>query len=243
MSQQPCERCDRAVEDARVCSLCSRDAERALGNVPALMDELDLTVSRQRRFNAMSDGGRSAETPVPFHVHAAEARDVLRNVLVGWSKMAHEEAPALVHGPVHDDCLDLSCSSIRKALDWNTLPKDNPAAMSRYLLRRVEWFRHHELAEVFIDEILGVVRTVNRLVDAPENRTTFAVGPCPEADELGTPCPGEVRAFIPASEHAMARMECDFCATQYETWQWLRAGKRILERRATLTGVDNTSGA
>lgn len=205
MSETPCQRCTRPVSDAHVCSTCGRDAEKALGNLPALAVELDTTIARQARFSAGNDGSRSAETPMPFHIRAGEARDVLRNILVGWCKLYAEECRA-------------------------DLPADTLVAMSAFLLKRVEWFRHHDLAATFVDEIVTAIGAVARVIDAPANRTTFTVGPCPEVDAIATPCPGEVRAYIPASESDLARLECSACGTQWGTWQWLRAGKRILER-------------
>lgn len=196
-----CARCQRPVGDALVCTLCGNDAAKALGNIPALEEQLDIAITRQSRFSALTDGSRSAETPVPFHVKAGEARDVLRNILVGWTRLYSEEARS-------------------------DLPVDTLAAMSLFLLRRVEWFRHHLIAAEFVDEVTEAVRTVVRVIDSPPNRTTFAVGPCPDE-----PCPGEVRAYIPSSEDQRPRLECNVCHAVWYGESWLRTGRRINDRR------------
>lgn len=205
-----CRRCERPVQDAHVCTLCGRDLERALGNIPMLEAELDLTITRQRRFTPQSDGGRGSETPLAFHDRASEVWWTLRNILVGWVKLYCDE-----NGADH--------------------PADTLTAMARFLHRRAEWLRHHELAVDAVDEITQAVRDAARVIDAPANRTTFPVGPCPEVDADGVMCPGEVRAFIPASEDIPARMECSWCHKVYETHQWLQAGKRILRRAEDAT--------
>jgi hypothetical protein len=200
-----CQRCARPVGDAHVCSTCIRGVEKCLGNVTWLSEQLDLTIGRVTRFGSQT-ASRAAETPVAFNVKAGEARDVLRNVMVGWSKLYAEEAKS-------------------------DLPADTLPSMGLFLVRRAEWFRHHELAVEFCDEIMSAVITAQRLVDSPANRTTFAVGPCPEETD-GGPCPGEIRAYIPNDPNVVASMSCRVCGALYEPYQWLRAGRRILARRA-----------
>jgi hypothetical protein len=120
-------------------------------------------------------------------------------------------------------------------------------AMARFLLANVEWLRHHEAGADAVDELTGDMRTARRVIDVPANRTTFPVGPCPEvtghqATSTGLQypllaCPGEVRAYIPNTEDQPARLECTACHTVWESWQWLRAGRRIKDREATMKGT------
>ncbi len=215
----PCQRCTRPVDDADICSHhCGRDLARALGLVPWLDQQLDLAISRQTRFAAATDGARTTDTAIVFNVAASATAGHLRAILVGWCRMHHEET-------------------------GTDLPADTLTAMSRHLLRRAEWLRHHPAAFDAVDEITGAVRDAQRVVDTPANRTTFVVGPCPEFDSRGdTPCPGEVRAFIPADETEPARMECGACHTVWASWQWHRAGRRILDRRAQLDARHRSVG-
>ena len=208
-----CQRCSRPVLDAAVCSTCGRDLERALAVVGFLEPELELTLSKQTRFGAGSEG-RGGDRSLPVNLLALEASGHLRAILVGWCRLYAEEA--------HDD-LD--------TLD------DTLVAMSRYLLTRVEWLRHHDAALDVVDEVTSAVRRCRVVIDAPANRTTFVVGPCPETDNAGLPCAGMVRAFIPTSDGEPARMTCRTCQSTYATWQWLRAGKRILDRRDEMRRV------
>jgi hypothetical protein len=129
-------------------------------------------------------------------------------------------------------------------------------AMARFLLANVEWLRHHQAGHDAVEELTGDMRTARRVIDVPANRTTFPVGPCPEqftivatmvtpaasATKLayrqdGMHCPGEVRAYIPNDETTPARLQCSACGTVWESWQWLRAGRRIKDREATMKGT------
>lgn len=217
----PCQRCTRPVDDASVCSTCRHDLERALSHVPWLDQQLDLAISRQTRYAAATDGARTTDTAIVYNVAASTTAGHLRAILVGWCRMHHEET-------------------------GTDLPADTLTAMSRHLLRRAEWLRHHEAAFDAVDEITDAVRSAQRVVDTPPNRTTFAVGPCPE---LGPGvvrgdhhCPGEVRAFIPSDETERPRMECGACHTVWASWQWHRAGRRILERGAQMDARHGSVG-
>ncbi|MGH3504650.1 MAG: hypothetical protein ACRDQA_27705, partial [Nocardioidaceae bacterium] len=113
---QTCQRCDRPVKDAHICTLCGRDLERALGNVPAIAADLEVAVAKLYRFTAANDGGRSAETPLPVNMAASIAASHLRATLVAWTRLVHDET----------------------GTDW---PADNLPAISRYLLRHAAWLR------------------------------------------------------------------------------------------------------
>lgn len=202
-----CNRCERPVSDATICNHCKRDLERVLCEIPWLERELELTIARLSRFTEASDGGRSAETPVSYHLAASQAASNLRAILVSWVRLTMEES---------------------EETRW---PRDTMASMSRHLVRLLPWLRQHDAAAELVDEIQQAVWPCRRIVDTPTNRTTFDVGPCPETWDGGTSCDGIVRAFIPASDDDQAHMACNSCQTRWEAWQWLRLGPRIIARK------------
>ena len=57
--------CDTPVADASVCTTCTHRLTIALGDVPDLLTELDVDLTRQSR-SGNRVGGRSPETPLPF---------------------------------------------------------------------------------------------------------------------------------------------------------------------------------
>lgn len=211
MTQQQCTTgCGRPSE-RELCEHCLWTLEQALAELPALLDELSTTLSRQAVMTERSDGGRSAETPVPFHVEASAKLDDLRVFLVGWVRAIAED-------------------------NGDDLPADSLRAMGRWLMARLDIIAQHPAADDIWDEIVSATREAWRIVDRAANRTRFQVGPCPEvAEEDGAACPGEVWAFIPTHEASAARLECRSCGTRWETHQWLRAGRRILARQGSWT--------
>lgn len=86
------ETCDRPVRDTTVCVSCLRELEQALGDMTALAEELDTTLSRQTAMGDRSGGSPSAIKPLPYDPRASEALWVLRNTLVGWVRELSEEA-------------------------------------------------------------------------------------------------------------------------------------------------------
>lgn len=67
-----------AGAQSTACPSCWARCTQALAEMPTLIDELDITITRQN-VSASPVGGRSAETPVPFNVSASGARaDIVR---------------------------------------------------------------------------------------------------------------------------------------------------------------------
>jgi hypothetical protein len=86
------EDCDRPVSDAWTCTHCAWKLERALGNVAAYADELDVVLSRQARYEEHSDRTKGTKvTPLFFDDRASEAGWVLRNTLSTWVRLVAEE--------------------------------------------------------------------------------------------------------------------------------------------------------
>lgn len=154
MSEPLCavESCGRPVKDATVCQSCSDRLAAALGDVPALADEIEVTVTRQSRMADRKDGPRSATRPLVFDMDASIMRDALRNTLSTWIREI--------------------------TYDGETLPSDTIGGMARWLLvpRRLERIRHHPAAGEAVDEITACVRTAEHNVMGPSLR--WYAGPC-----------------------------------------------------------------
>ncbi len=161
--------CGRPVQDATICQGCSDRLERALGDVPALVQDLEVTRFRQSRTGGQGIGivVRGAERPLPWDQRASEATDVLRSTLVGWVRIALEEAHP------------------RPAS-----PRDGLADMARFLLALMPWFRQHAAADQAVDEVTHAVENAQRVTDRAPDRVY--AGPCREEygpeDERGERC-------------------------------------------------------
>ena len=105
-------RCGRPTRDAAyVCDYCADQLARALGDVPWLANELEVTITRQkgvdyRRVGGGSGGKKANERPLPPVWGASEARTHLKALLVSWALFAHETRipmPGVVCTCSHDD--------------------------------------------------------------------------------------------------------------------------------------------
>ena len=143
-------------EDAYLCSTCVDDIGRALTDVAELSDELDLSLSKQRRFVIEPSGSAGTVSPLPFDVGASRAIHELRAELVGLVRV----------------CVDHHVAS-RDYIDAD--PDDTLPSISRWLLWRVDGMA----AQPWAADVLRLVRIVEhctKVIDRPADRT-FA-GPC-----------------------------------------------------------------
>jgi hypothetical protein len=233
MTNPPCRvsSCDRPVADGFVCARCAHDLERALGDIPAVVHQLNLTLAKQTRYADRNERG-GTDTPLPMDPLASAATSDLRHHLCNWVSIVADTRglplpAAAIYHPGGEPGMD---------------------TLARWMLAHVEWLRHHEHGHVAVEELTGDMRTARRVIDVPANKTKFAVpGPCPEWMDPGVPhgiggasimcCPGEVWAYIPNTDTQPARLECNTCHTVWESWQWMRLGKRIKDREATMKGT------
>lgn len=148
----PVEACDRpAHPDWTICRQHAWQLERDLSDAPALTDELDLTLSRQRA-SASNDAGRSADKPLPFDTHASLALSTLRQILLAWVR----------------------------ALGVRTYPSDNPDQLAKILLARHHHLIVRIDAHTAVQDIGAVCREGWRVVQ-PNSRGRIALpDPCPE---------------------------------------------------------------
>lgn len=170
-------KCGRETrDDAYLCQDCGDELARALGDMPALDEELDVTITRQRALPT-EGGSAGAETPLPWHAKAAEAQHHLKALLVTWARMCEEEHVR-------------HCSPRTKPLDEHD---DNIPALSRWLLWRVDGLELHPAGPDAHEEITDAVAQCRRLVDRPPER--WYAGPCDlcRADLYATSRQGQVQ--------------------------------------------------
>lgn len=127
--------------------------------VPGIVEDLDVTITRQDRMQSEKHGGRSATRPLPWNEHASIKQFELNATLNAWaldvSKIREDERDQLIHAH-HSDT----------------------AAVAEWLLRNLNTLRHHPEANTAHDEITDAIFEARRAVDRPIERI-FA-GPCGE---------------------------------------------------------------
>lgn len=172
--------CDRPVLDqAYACQHCADRLERALGDIPALWEELDTVLTKQARYAAAEF--RRGEQALPFNPTASELGWVLRNTLATWCRLIGEER-------------------------GRELPEDNPAAISGWLLGHVTWLRHHRAGHEAVEEITSAVNQIRKAIDRPAER--IYAGPCKDCggDMYGKPDAAMVHCRPCGLDYSVAEM-------------------------------------
>jgi hypothetical protein len=150
----PAEHCDRPAPGTQtICGACESDLRRALADVPDVLGDLDVTLSRQT--SRMGHGGHG-EPPLAFDERASEVGYVLRSALAGWVRQLQETEPE----------------------EW---PDDTAQSMAEWLSARLQRLVRHPAAEEAHGEIVTAVRAAERVTDRPAERQ-FA-GRCPACGE------------------------------------------------------------
>lgn len=184
-----CQVCARPMpSQVSLCPACVAELEQALGDVPALADELQVTLTRQAR---LGDGGRSSTTPIPFDPRASETAWVLRNTLVGWVR------------------------ELRIPGERGRPPDDTLPSMSRWLLRHVDRIRTHEAADEAHDEITTAVQQTYHVIDRPADRTY--AGPCTHT-ESGETCGADLYARPGVAETVCRLCGSEYRVEDRQAW-------------------------
>lgn len=151
--------------DARLCNLHTRDLEKALAEMPALLAELDVTITRQdvgtgaplfacaRRYvdSGYEEGTTTLPaTPWPFAWDAANLRWGIDNTLSTWLRHLAESR-------------GLAVSNLLKMDQWQRVI--DATTLARILLGLLDSIRYDEAADQIYDEILWCQREAMRAID------------------------------------------------------------------------------
>lgn len=156
-TQQSCTCGQPTPESAYMCIDCHGQLWDALNEVPELVDELELTLTKQRRFATQTDAPRStSDDALPFNIAASRALDRLRVLLV---QLVRRSIESHVH-----------------SLDWrDRSPGESIVTMSTWLTYRVDGITQQPWAAEAM-QLVDIVRHSAYVIDRPAERT-FA-GPC-----------------------------------------------------------------
>lgn len=199
--------CGTDSPDGLLCHACTTRLERDLGDVPALVAELDVTISRQDRVPSTSGGRRVtdpdeepglasiAHTRTPVGWRAVQAADDLGNCLTSWARAV-----------------------LNEQIPWR---RGNPTTVAaRLLLNHIPEVRRHEAVKELCEGIAEGIHDARRAVDRPADRVYL--GQCLyEADgpEGSVTCYEEIFASPTASS-----VVCKVCRIEHP----------VAERRAWL---------
>jgi hypothetical protein len=204
-----CPVCSAEQSEGLLCHEDTTRLERELGDVAAIVGELDITLSKQARIGVAGAPGLARER-TPINVGAMQAADNLGNVLTTW---ARDVAPEL----------------------WDRWEprstRHEPLTSSaRILLSHVPAIRRHPAVVELVDEISDAIHQARRAVDRPADRVYL--GQCyvetPDPDGRQVTCLAELYARPTASE-----VQCKVCGAEHEVgerraWLLTRAADMIV---------------
>ena len=201
-------------DDGNLCRTHTGALLADLRAVPALLPELEVTLTRQDKLLLFNDRKSTAETPLQWNENAAQVGWELAVTLQVWAEDIAEQDE-----DERDRLADVD-------------PRDLPA-LCAWLKRSIDTIRRHPHAGTLHDEINNAVRRASRAIDHPAIRSRFWVGPCPEIVDGGN-CDGDVWTYLASSENELSYMRCLACEAKWDSSRWLRVGPRIEARRQQL---------
>jgi hypothetical protein len=191
--------CGAAQAESLLCHADTTALERELGDVAAIVGELQVTISKQARIGGGGKGGPARER-TPVNWGAVAVADDLGNTLTTWARDVSGEAQLT-----------------------RRLNETSPVSVvaSRILLRNVAVIRRHPAVVELVDEITDAIRQARQAVDRPADR--IFVGPCmaenPDDEGGQVTCLEDLYARPQASE-----VRCKVCGTEHpvaERRSWL----------------------
>lgn len=196
-----CPSCGCEQDAGLLCHSETTILERELGDVAAIVGELDVTLSKQARIGTPGKSGLARER-IPINTGAMLAADALANVLTTWAR----------------DLLDTPNSRWTEKLAASPTPT---VTASRALLLMIPTIRRHPAVNELVDEITDAIRQARRAVDRPADRQYL--GQCwmenPDEEGRQVTCLAELWARRTASE-----VQCKVCGAEHEVGErraWL----------------------
>lgn len=232
-----CPVCKREQNAGLLCHECTSLLERELGDVAALVADLDITLSRQARIGAGGGGGGNrpkgwARERLPINLGAVETAANLGDVLTKWARgvsgpnwmptprrVVFRAVAQTVRGPFCLGCEHPSCERMRMVI-IDPLPPASMLAATRLLSSVPAIRRHPDVAEL-VDEVAGSIKRARRAVDRPVDR--IFVGPCmmetPDEEGRQVTCLTDLYA-----REGAGSVRCPTCYTEHpvaERQEWL----------------------
>lgn len=236
-----CQSCTKPMptgDNAPVCPGCWDTVERQLGDITALVDDLETTLARQARTELDNTGLRPAD-PEPDDDHDglgvheqaltydAKAADALRDLHTGlwhWVKLVLDDDPAWQpiprEGPLEEAGHPLPAWQRR-------LPGPGIVPLSAVLLGSSEWLRRHEDALDFTTELEDLTRDARRAVDLAPDR--WYAGTCGHVDDDHPDVPPCAEKLYPIAGKTHHR--CTVCGTTHDV---VKRRDQMLDRASEL---------
>lgn len=201
-------------DEAYVCDDCLGELAKDLGNVPWLVEQLDITLTKARGIDYAADTTHTTTRPTEnktidddgdpaadratillYHQGASEALSKLRRTLATWVRFCDEE-------------------SIRHQSPNPNPPAESLQAMSGWLLWRIDGLGLSDMGADAVTEIASATARCWAVIDRPAERQY--AGPCECGKDL-------------YSKPGAKLTKCKACDREYDVEamrEWMRAGVR-----------------
>ncbi len=140
------------LNNAVICQKCEDKLDRALGDLGSLLEDLDVTLTRQARKRPAPGNHERDDRPLPYELGASRVAGDLKAVLVGWARLVSEERE-----------IALTC-------------RDESGSIADWLMHHVHFLACHDAAADAYAEIIGAVGQIQRAIDRAPDRKLL--GPC-----------------------------------------------------------------
>lgn len=223
VSQHGCVACDAPVSDAFGCTTCGRALTAALRSLvystnqrgertPGYLEDLQAVVTRTARPAATGPHvAGTTDQPLLFHTAASELAWVADNTIGTWARDFADTNPHL-------------------RPDYTTV-----AAAAEWMARWPDLLRtHHAFAELH-DEILHLVRQIQRMVDAAPDRTYLGRCGVRHPDTVHA-CAEDLYGVFDA-----ATVTCRGCGAEHDALRrWTAIQERVRHSVATAAEIADT---
>ncbi|HEV2777877.1 MAG TPA: hypothetical protein VGX25_00595 [Actinophytocola sp.] len=207
--------------EAFLCTTCREVLERDLATVPALIEELHITLARLDSFapsGQFSDAGALLHKP-----RAGEALWVLTNAITTWTRLFCE------HYGVR------TTEEFARAAEGVTASAAITSAAAKWLLRRVRSVAMHPAAGEAVDEIGSAVELAYSVIDRPPDLL-----PAGQCGYLG--CTAILYAEPDARTITCRVCGSDHDAAERRAWMDESAAEQLLTATAALLWVKLIAG-
>lgn len=195
------------LEGQFVCKICVQTLSRDLGDIPALIDDLHTTLSRQDVLGA-SSGRRAAETGLPWKEAASEALWVLIDTIMSAVREFHEPGQPF---------------------------PDAPVLGARWLLTHVQDVASHPDAGRVVDEVASAVLKAYESIDRPPD--LLLAGRCGVSRGDGEECPEYLYARPGSTRTACRACETEHEVAERRAWMMEYASDLALPPAMALSWV------
>lgn len=167
-----------AADGLNLCEVDTRRLGEDAMEAARLYDELGNQLTAGGGWGQRTSGSR--EPGLRFNARVADARNTVRQVLVGWARVVSEERGV-------------------------GLPADDNHAIAAYLALHAQWLAAHPAAKEAADELREAAHGEPLRVARPSGARVMALCPCPRPE-----CPGDVHAIIRPDDPLLPRLlRCD----------------------------------